>query len=741
MKIFLKNKVFFGLFIVLTIILTSILSSGVLTSNIVYAAEYPTGPSTDGYLDALALKAKQTPEYAGANIDWYLANPYADEFYISTPAELFGMGFLVNVEVEDPPLSGWAWNVDFEGKTVNLVNNIDLSAINNDYTKFTGVYTYGQLWIEMGWGDYSEPDTGPGTPQYAVFKGTFEGNGYAISGLADRSLFGTVISATIQNLSTSGTLTSRTQIAQQHRIAGIVNTAVDSTLINLKSDVDLVFSMLSFASVGGIVTEVMGNTAIIGCEFSGTLANTIGLYSGANPVGGIIGQVGMPYFDTAVTVNGCVNYADITTAGKGGGIVGGTVLSTKLALSANIVIQNCVNYGNIVAAGTIDIPSYSIGGILGASSTTVAPACPMSVTIDGCANYGAINGGIHVAGGIAGYIQQGNLLSITNSYNRGDVTSQAASGGIVGRIDNANGAIIKNTYDIGVITGTNVGGFVGIISGGTVDSVNNYYLDTSASGAVNSADYTGVTTKTSTEMKNPTFAIQLGNAYTPVTDNYPILTWQTQISNAVVTLNGDTDIAAGSDATYTISVGNVNKLATITLWFEVDGTYFTGKTFKGLNGFNLLGNIDWTQNDNTWTGRATLINLNTNGISTDDTVNIFEMTFSSNTNQLGTTNIKLVKANLSGYNDNTDKAIPIDSTITNNTIHTLINQYFSKYDTNKDGKINQLDLTTAQLYYLSEKGDANWNTAKTADINNDGRVDIEDLILILGNINWSSPIL
>ncbi|MDR2699370.1 MAG: dockerin type I repeat-containing protein [Nitrososphaerota archaeon] len=744
MKKIFKTKIFFGLFIAFTLTLTSVLSTGFLAPAPVYAQEYPTGPA-EGYLDAVKNNLSKFP---GADIDWWLANPDATEFCISTPAELWGLAYLVNNEVESPHLSGWVWTVEFTGKVIHLTNDIDLSTINPGYTKT--IYTYGETWRPIGWGpSYERPTDPPGAPGNGYFMGTFEGNDYTVSGLADYSLFGVIKNASIKNLSTSGTVTTQKEINLQHRISGVVDMAVDSTISNLKSDVHMVYSQVSFSPMGGIVSETVGNTIISDCEFKGTIDNQLSAYGGANPVGGIIGSIGAASCDATVTIKDCINYADIIAAGKGGGIIGGTILSTRNALSANIIIQDCVNYGDITDVGTVNVAAYAVGGILGASSSTVAPACPMSVTIESCVNYGAVSGGIHAAGGVAGYIQQGNLLSLTNSYNRGDAISQVASGGIVGRIDNANGAVIENTYDTGVVTGTNVGGFVGLVNGGTVDSINNYYLDTSASGAANSADYTGVTTKTATEMKTPAFAIQLGNAYTAITDDYPILTWQTSSNTdpviispdvTVVTLNGDTNIIAGSDATYTISVGNVNKLATITLWIEVNGTYFTGKTFNGLNGFNLLGNIDWTQNGNTWIGRATLINLNSNGVSSNNVLDIFELVFSSNSNQLGTTNVKLVKADLSGYNDNTNKAIPIDTAITNNTIHTLISPYFPKYDINKDGKINQLDLTTAQLYYLSEESDANWNTAKTADINGDGRVDIEDLILILNNINWSSPL-
>jgi hypothetical protein len=111
------------------------------------------------------------------------------------------------------------------------------------------------------------------------------------------------------------------------------------------------------------------------------------------------------------------------------------------------------------------------------------------------------------------------------------------------------------------------------------------------------------------------------------------------------------------------------------------------------------------------------------------------MVFSSNSKLLGTTDVSLVSAVLSGYDD-ADVAIYIDSLITNGLVQTVIGQYFSKYDVNKDGVVDQLDLTTAQRFYMAKEGDANWNTAKAADVNRDGRVDIEDLILILKSSTW-----
>jgi len=178
-----------------------------------------------------------------------------------------------------------------------------------------------------------------------------------------------------------------------------------------------------------------------------------------------------------------------------------------------------------------------------------------------------------------------------------------------------------------------------------------------------------------------------------------------------------------------------SKLATVTLQFEVDSAYFSGKSFTGLNGFDVLGDVTWTQTDDVWTGRVTLVNFDGGVSSAAGALDIFEMVFASNSKLLGTTDVRLADAVLSGYDDAT-AAVYIDSLIATGLVQTVIGQYFSRYDVNCDGVVDQLDLTAAQLFFMAKEGDANWNAAKAADVNGDGRVDIEDLILILKNITW-----
>ncbi|MDO5596237.1 MAG: dockerin type I repeat-containing protein, partial [Bacillota bacterium] len=55
----------------------------------------------------------------------------------------------------------------------------------------------------------------------------------------------------------------------------------------------------------------------------------------------------------------------------------------------------------------------------------------------------------------------------------------------------------------------------------------------------------------------------------------------------------------------------------------------------------------------------------------------------------------------------------------------------NSYDVNKDGTVDQLDITTCQRWYQAKSGDSDWSNASVCDVNGDNKVDIEDMIGIL----------
>ena len=60
----------------------------------------------------------------------------------------------------------------------------------------------------------------------------------------------------------------------------------------------------------------------------------------------------------------------------------------------------------------------------------------------------------------------------------------------------------------------------------------------------------------------------------------------------------------------------------------------------------------------------------------------------------------------------------------------------ANYDVYADGKINILDITEAQRFYQVSSRDNDWSAAQKADVNADGKVDIQDLIDIFLQIKF-----
>ena len=153
--------------------------------------EQPTEDENNGD-DEIALLNAENAEDAWNGTDdtsWYENNKDATEFSIGTAAELAGLAALVNGTAKDTegnPIAA----VNFSGKTIKLTADIDL---NN------------QVWTPIG----NENDL----DVKLAFSGTFNGDGYTVSGLNVPDtycpgLFGQIsTSAKVQNLIVKGSVT------------------------------------------------------------------------------------------------------------------------------------------------------------------------------------------------------------------------------------------------------------------------------------------------------------------------------------------------------------------------------------------------------------------------------------------------------------------------------------------------------------------------------------------------------
>ena len=225
---------------------------------------------------------------------------------------------------------------NFAGKTVTLANNIDL---NNE--KWTPIGIYGT--------------------QATWFKGTFDGQNHAVTGLkveesrkSGVGFFSKVYTGTIKNLTVEG--------------------SVSTSNCNY---------------VGGIVGH--GYATITNCTFKGSVGS-----ADTMQVGGIAGSGGF-------TVTDCSVYADVTAECWAGGIVGNCQDGGAYTnCYVDGVISAEYTYWGGGAAGITPVPLYPSQVISGCYSNTVVKVagkevnCPIIATYNNPLDYNGYSGGLKI---------------------------------------------------------------------------------------------------------------------------------------------------------------------------------------------------------------------------------------------------------------------------------------------------------------------------------------------------------
>ncbi len=271
------------------------------------------------------------------------------------------------------------------------------------------------------------------------FRGTFDGNGYSITGLSvagseqGQGLFGSCYNATIKNLKVGGSVSNDASHA-----AIIAGKAWYTTIDNCE--------VLDGSSVTG--TSGDSFSGIVGYAYECALSSCVNRadITGASLAAGIVGYTNNDSGSSSTVIN-CKNYGTINSGNYTGGIVGTT------NSGATIIISNCYNEGDITTssgsfAGGIIAKLYGKSGAVS--------------TMTNCANIGAVSNSSPYTGGLAGANQGG---AIYNSYSRGEVKGTSEVGGLVGiHEDNSSyGAVMDNCYTSAVVTGnsSNIGLAVG----------------------------------------------------------------------------------------------------------------------------------------------------------------------------------------------------------------------------------------------------------------------------------------
>ena len=301
-------------------------------------------------------------------------------------------------------------------------------------------------WTPIG---FNASAAGAGDSTIRAYRGTFDGQGHTISGMAaqwqltyDNIIFGffaCVDGGTVKDLIVEGSIHATKTSPDLKWYAGMVGKLLRGSVTGCTSRITVTEKSVYWLRYGGIVAS-MDDGIVENCKNEGSLLRNRDL------VGGIVGIM------TNGTVNNCVNSGAITISDTHS--AAGIVADMK-----NGTVSNCTNSGIITITSGADG-----GGIVGSMITG---------TVSGCINSGDVvsswaNGTL---GGIVGKITGTDPIpTIINCTNRGNVSigksvnSESTIGGIVGGVSKAviiDGCKVADTGTVKLDGGYKVCGIIG----------------------------------------------------------------------------------------------------------------------------------------------------------------------------------------------------------------------------------------------------------------------------------------
>ena len=444
------------------------------------------------------------------DIRWYTDNPTATEFTLTKPAQLAGLAAIVNGQVEEYK------NENFNGDTIKLGADIKLNTVTFSYDKDSA-----RVKISDGTNAFyvasAATGTGIGAPantfaayyansydtvtaenvNYGVNKLTCNGvtvNIWPIIGASSNSFRGTFDG---QNYTISGVYVNHPDDISTTLIDGGLFRMTMGPVKNLKMENGAVFGK------GALTKRAQGSLENIDVDML-----VMGIKDGSSEhTGGIVGDIQGTLTATNLTFRGVV---------CGTTDVGYSVSGIAGYLNGAVTMEKCVNYGEVFGVVGTDTDNTGVGGICGKASA--------DAKINQCINRGTVGmlSAHHNVGGICGYSE----AQITNCYNTGTVSGTKAVGGLVGY----NKAKVSSCYNLGSVIMTEAKSAYGsaIGTGAACDKVF-YSKESYIYSAVETAS--GLKQKTEAEMKQASFAAELGSAFAPdrnnVNNGFPVFSYTT----------------------------------------------------------------------------------------------------------------------------------------------------------------------------------------------------------------------
>ena len=313
------------------------------------------------------------------------------------------------------------------------------------------------------------------TSAYNGYNGTFDGQGYTVSGLSitttepGSGLFGYVYTAgVIRNLTVRGSIRCGQYAGGVAAVsAGRVEHCVNN--VDISSNVD--GKNLFAGGVVGYMVNSQKKAVVQDCMNHGNISCPNNSY-----IGGVVGNA-----NYGVEVARCGNTGKVSGKERIGGVVG----------SSGIPVTGCYNTGAVTAS------KDPVGGVIGFTNKVVTD-CYNQGNVTGVSHQGKSNMGV---GGVIGWLHSDYGGSLTGCYNTGAVTDQGVD--IVGALVGGKGtekAVVRGYYQES--TGTKGIGF----------------------GANDADEAVSMTQEDMTSMK---LAGLLGGTFgIPAEAGSPVLTWQ-----------------------------------------------------------------------------------------------------------------------------------------------------------------------------------------------------------------------
>jgi len=185
------------------------------------------------------------------------------------------------------------------------------------------------------------------------------------------------------------------------------------------------------------------------------------------------------------------------------------------------------------------------------------------------------------------------------------------------------------------------------------------------------------------------------------------------VRDVVLSLTASDKQTVHEDLVYTVSAEHMSDLANMILAIDLDEAHLENPVAEPAEGWNVVA-----QN---WADGILYVAV-INNAGADGAGDVLTIRATPN-KQPGEITAQITDASLTVFTEDGEAYVPV--IYENAKCGTVL--LYSVYDVNHDGVVDQLDLTRAQRFYGSDHDDA--------DVNNDGSVDIDDLILILNNFH------